>query len=129
MKYELTKWNMDKAVKALGDLTGKNIMIDDTHLMGVDSIEIEEEAVYDSDPDESIGYDGGKVDYIRTIFHIGNGKVAHSFCPDTHICHFWHETDDLICFSIKGIPEYVKDAKFDLDWKLQEYEKNTASRT
>lgn len=122
MKNELTKWSFDKALKNLGDLTGKSIMIGDTHLIGVTSIEFEEEVICDSDPDESIGYDGGKQDYIRIIFHIGDGKVSHSYCPNIEICHYWHELDDLICFSIESIPEFVKRQKFDLDFKLSEYE-------
>ena len=123
MRFELTRYNIDKAIMALRDVIGKNIMIGDTHLIGVDSVEIDEEAVYDGDPVPEENYDGGRTDYIRIIFHIGSGKVIHNFCPDMQVCHFWHELDDLICFSIKKIPDYVKDEKFDLDFRLQEYEK------
>lgn len=123
MKFELTKWNKDKLAKVLGDLTGKSIMTDEIHLKGVDSIKIEEQIRYDGDPDESIGYDGGKVDYIEIVFHIGDGEVSFGFCPDAEICHFWHELDDLICFKIEGIKEYVENTKYGLDHRLQEYEK------
>jgi len=122
MKFELTKWNKGKAINVLGDLTGKSIMIDDVWISGVASINIEEDAVYDSDPIPEEGYDGGKRDEIIIIFNFQNGKVSTRFCPDMQICHFWHETDSLVCFSIKKIPDYIKDEKFDLDFRLKQYE-------
>ncbi len=123
MRFELTKWNKDKAAKALGDLSGKSIMISDMHLSGVESIEFEDDVFYDDDPIPEENYDGGRLEYIRIIFNIGNGRVYRHFCPDREICHFWHETDDLICFRIEKIPEYVQREKDALDFKLQEYEK------
>lgn len=123
MKFELTKWNIDKALETLKDLKDKSIMVDDISLYGVTSIGIEQSEWYDGDPIPEEGYDGGKHDEIIVTFNFEGGKAARHYCSDTHVCHFWNETNDLICFEIKDIKEYVEREKFDLDFRLQEYEK------
>lgn len=123
MKFELTQHSIDRAKKELRDVQGRAVMIGNVHLSGVVSANIAASEMYDGDPDPSTGYDGGRRDMVDITFNFGSGQASISFCPDTDICHFWEETDDLICFEIQDIPEYVEKTKFDLDFRLQEYEK------
>ena len=125
MRNELTKFNIDKSMKILEDIAGKSIMIGKISLYSVVSIDIEENTAYDGDPIPEENYDGGKHDYINLRFKFENGEAAHSFCPDVEVCHFWHETDDLLIFEIQTIPVYVEKEKFDLDFRLEQYRKFT----
>jgi hypothetical protein len=122
MRNELTKYNIDKALKALEEIKGKDIMLNETCLYDVASIEIEESEMYDSDPDPSINYDGGKRDLIILRFSFENGKAVYSYCPDEQVCHYWDETPDLLCFRIESIPAFVESERFDLDFRLKQYE-------
>lgn len=123
MNFDLRKYNIDKVKKALEGVQGKNIMVNDTWLHGVVSIDITESEMYDGDPIPEAGFDGGKRDLIDITFNFESGKVSHSFCPDEEHCEIIFETDDLWIIQIKGLKEYIEQKKFDLDFQLKEYEK------
>ncbi len=120
MIFELSKYNTDKVKKVLGGVQGKNIMVNDTWLHGVASIDVTECETFDSDPEE--GYDGGKRDLINIAFNFENGNVAHSFCPDEEHCEIRFETDELWIFSIEDIKQYIERKQGELAFQLKEYE-------
>jgi len=123
MNFELRKYNIDKVKKALEGVHGKNIMINDTWLHGVVSIDIEASESYDGDPIPEEGYDGGKRELIDITFNFENGRVSHSFCPDEQHCEIMFETDELWIIRIENLKQYIEREKSDLDFQLKEYEK------
>ncbi len=121
MEFELGKYNIDKVKKALEGVRGKNIMIEDTWLHGVTSIDIEGQTTYDGDPIPEEGYDGGKRDLIGITFNFENGKASHNFCPDEEVCRVLFEQEDLWIFQIESIAAFVEREKGLLDDRLTEY--------
>lgn len=122
MNFDLRKYNIDKVKKALEGVQGRNIMINDTWLNGVVSIDITESESYDSDPIPEEGYDGGKKDWITLTFNFENGRVSHGFCPDVQHCEIMFETDDLWIIRIEDLKKYIERERFDLDFQLKQYE-------
>lgn len=123
MVYELTKYNIDVVKKALEDVNGKAVYINDVGLYGVKSIDIETSVMYDGDPDPETGYDGGKRDMIDLTFNFEKGSAKHSFCPDTEHCGISFETDDLWIFNILDLKKYIENQMFELNYRLGEYDK------
>ena len=122
MNFELRKYNIDKVKEALKNVKGKAVIINDTSLYGVVSIDIEEEVMYDCDPIPEENYDGGKTDYIKLVFNYENGSAAHSFCQDIKHCEIIFETDDLWIIQIKDLKEYIEREIFDLQFRLKDFE-------
>ena len=122
MDFDLRKYNIDRVKKALEGVKGNSVMINDTCLHGVISIDITESEMYDGDPVPEEGYDGGKTELIVLTFNFENGKAVHDFCPDVKHCEISFETDDLWIFQIEDLKQYIERKKFDLDFQLKEYE-------
>lgn len=122
MNFNLRKYNIDKVKKALEGVRGKSVMINNTSLYGVVSIDITESEMYDGDPIPEEGYDGGKTDYINLAFNFENGSAAHSFRPDEEHCEIIFETEELWIIQIEDLKVYIERKKFDLDFQLKEYE-------
>lgn len=122
MRFDLRKYNIDEVKKALEGVRGKSVMVNDTNLLGVTSIDIEETEIYDGDPIPEEGYDGCKQDFIDIIFNFENGSAVHSFCPDEEHCQIIFETDDLWIIQIEDIKKYIERKRHSLDFQLKEYE-------
>lgn len=122
MRFELRKYNIEAVKKALEGVQGKNIMINNTLLSGVVSIEIAESTMYDSDPIPEEGYDGGKKDFIDIIFNFENGNATHSFCPDEERCQVRFETEDLWIFITEDAKQFIERERHVLDLQFKEHE-------
>jgi len=124
MENELTMNNIDKVTEALKGVKGKTIMIGDTFLEGVVSIEIKAGKEYLNDSCTDEGADGEEIDVIHICFNFeGGGYATKSFEPDMKVCRFSFETDTLWAVLINDIKTYVEREKFDLDFRLEQYEK------
>lgn len=121
MHFELSRYNIDKVKKALEGVSGKSVMINDTNLFGVVSIDISECKVHD---DDIIRGDGGERDLIDITFNFENGRAAHSFCPDEEHCEIIFETDDLRIIQIEDMGKYIERKQFDLNFQLEEYNRH-----
>lgn len=119
MRDLIKQYNAYKVINELGSLEGKNIMVNDTWLTKVKDIVIEFIPVDIDIPEEARS--GGEENSINIIFNFVEGRVAVSFCPEREICEVWHEADDLICFHIQDIEEFVKNEKHRLDFMLRGY--------
>ena len=124
MRFELTKYNTETAEKHLREVEGKTVMVDGMSLDGVTAIKIEESEMYDGDPDPDNGYDGGKHELIDLIFIMGESKACCSFEPEIQHCEITFEQDDLWVITIEDLKAYVERQRFDLDFKLKEYEEH-----
>lgn len=123
MNFELRKYNIEQVKKALSDVKGKTIMLNDTWLYEVISIDIEEAIMHNEDPVPDENYDGGKVESIVLIFNFENGKVCHGFCLDIQHCEIMIETEDLWVFRIQPLQKYLESKIFDLQFQLNEIKK------
>ena len=123
MRFELSKHNIDKVKKVLEGVCGKTVMINDTNLLGVVSIDITEGEVCDSALISGIEQDGSKRDLIEIIFTFENGRAVHSFYPDEEHCEIIFEADDIWIIEIKDLLQYIEQKKLDLDFQLGEYNK------
>jgi hypothetical protein len=119
MRNLVKQYNMEKVIKELGSLEGKNIMVNDTWLAKVKDIAIEYIPINDSIPEEE--KDGSEENIIQITFNFLEGRVSVSFCPEREVCEIWHETDDLLVFSIRETARYVENEKDRLDFMLKEY--------
>jgi len=122
MNFDLRKYNIDKVKKALEGVRGKSVMINNTSLYGVVSIDIEESEMYNDEPIPEEDYDGGRTELIVLTFNFENGKAARSFCPDTQHCGISFETDELWIIDICDMDKYIERKRFDLDFQLKEYQ-------
>lgn len=122
MKTELTKHNIAEVKVVLEGIEGKSVMLNGTTLYGVKSINIFEDEMFYGDPIPEEGYDGGKTQLILLTFNFESGKAERSFCPDSEHCEISFETENLLAFRIQDLKEYIENEKFDLDFRLKEYE-------
>lgn len=116
MRFELAKYNIDKVLKAVSDIGGRDIMVNDISLSGVKTIAINESKEYLDDLDEQ------GTDIINLIFEFEEGQAYQSFRPDVEHCEIIFETDDLWIILIEDLKKYLEREKCDIDFKLQEYQ-------
>lgn len=116
MRFELTKFNIDKALKAVSDIGGRDIMVNDISLSGVKTIIINEAKEYLDDLDEQ------GTDIINLIFEFEEGQAYQSFRPDVEHCEIIFETEDLWIILIEDLKKYLGREKADIEFKMQEYE-------
>lgn len=116
MRFELTKYNIDKALKALSDIGDRDIMVNDMSLSGVKNIVINEGKKYLDDLDNE------GTDIINLIFEFENGQAYQSFHPDTQHCEISFETETLWIILIEDLKKYLESEKFDLEFRLKEYQ-------
>jgi hypothetical protein len=116
MRFELTKYNIDKVSKALSDIGGRDIMVNDMSLSGVKAIVINEGKEYLDDLDTN------GTDIINLIFEFENGRAYQSFRPDLDHCDITFETDDLWIIRIEDLKKHLEREKADIEFKMQEYE-------
>jgi hypothetical protein len=125
IKFKLAKFNLDRAKENLGDLRDKPVMLNNVNLFSVSSNGFEAFKICDDDLEPITGHDDGKRDEIKVVFSFeGGGKAAMSYCPDTDICNFGREMDNLICFQVKNIKTHIERMKSDLDFRLHQYEEH-----
>ncbi len=115
MRFELVKYNIDKVLKVISDIGGRDIMVNDMSLSGVKTIAINEDKEYLDDLDTG-------TDIINLIFEFENGRAYHSFRPDIEHCEIIFETDDLWIILIEDLKKYLEREKCDIEFKLEEYE-------
>lgn len=116
MRFELAKYNIDKVLKAVSDVGGKDIMINDLSLSGVKAITINEGKEFLDDLDNE------GTDIVNLVFEFENGQAYQSFYPDTQHCEVTFETDDLWIIRIEDLKQYLERVKFDIDFRLKEYQ-------
>ena len=116
MRFELTKHNIDQVLKALSDIGGRDIVVNNVSLSGVKSITINATKEYLD------AFDEEGSDAINMIFEFENGRAYQSFCPDVEHCEIMFETDDLWIVLIKDLKDYLEREKFDIEFRLQEYQ-------
>ena len=115
MRFELTKFNIDKASNAVSDIGGRDIMVNDLSLSGVKNIVITEGKEFLDDLDNE------GTDIVNIIFEFENGQAYQSFRPDTQHCEISFETETLWIFIIEDLKKYLEREKFDLEFRLKEY--------
>lgn len=115
MKFELAKYNIDQVLKALSDIGGRDIMVNDMSLSGVKAITINEGKEFLDDLDNE------GTDIVNLIFEFENGQAYQSFHPDVEHCEIMFETDDLWIILIEDLKDYLEREKSDIDFKLEEY--------
>ena len=116
MRFELKKHNIDQVLKALSDIGGRDIVVNNVSLSGVKSIAINATKEYLD------AFDEEGTDAINLIFEFENGRAYQSFCPDVEHCEIIFETDDLWIILIKDLKDYLEREKSDIDFKLKEYQ-------
>jgi hypothetical protein len=115
MKFELAKYNIDQVLKALSDIGGRDIMVNDMSLSGVKAITINEGKEFLDDLDNE------GTDIVNLIFEFENGRAYQSFCPDVEHCEIMFETDDLWIILIEDLKKHLERERSDIEFKLEEY--------
>ena len=115
MRFELTKHNIDQVLKALSDIGGRDIVVNNVSLSGVKSIAINATKEYLD------AFDEEGSDAINMIFEFENGRAYQSFCPDVEHCEIMFETDDLWIILIEDLKKHLERERSDIEFKLEEY--------